>query len=60
MSYYTSFESKFKMDSKYLLATNELAAKLLERNYLSKDIREAFFHISNLDRDKLIPYKFKR
>jgi dTDP-4-dehydrorhamnose reductase len=32
----------------------------LERNYLSKDIREAFFHISNLDRDKLIPYKFKR
>ena len=27
---------------------------------MSKDIREAFFNISNLDREKLIPYKVKR
>ena len=44
----------------FIDASVELAIKLLERNYLSKDIREAFFHISNLDRDKLIPYKIKR
>jgi hypothetical protein len=44
----------------FIDASVELATKLLERNYLSKDIRETFFHIINLDRDKLILYKFKR